>query len=88
MKNLKVRVKLIVSFLILLALAIVVGAVGIFSITSAAAETALLSDRTHIAILSARLNRNVQAQRASFRGAAIYHVMMNMERAEVTTYWT
>ncbi len=82
MKNLKVRVKLIVSFLILLALAIVVGAVGIFSITSAAAETALLSDRTHIAILSARLNRNVQAQRASFRGAAIYHVMMNMERAE------
>ncbi len=75
MKNMKVSMKLIVSFLVVTALAVTIGAVGIFSLTSAADNTALLSDRTEMAIVAARMNRNIQAQRAAFRGAAVYHVM-------------
>ncbi len=83
MKNLKIRVKLLGSFIIVVVLAVVIGLVGIFSLTSAADNTALLSDRTTIAIVAARLNRNVQAQRAAFRGAAIYHVMNMPEKRDV-----
>ena len=75
MKNMKVSKKLIVSFVIVIVLAAVIGVVGIFSLTSAADNTALMADRTEIAIIAARMNRTVQAQRAAFRGAAVYHVM-------------
>ncbi len=75
MKNLKVSMKLILGFLMITLLAVVIGTLGIFSLTSAADNTALLAERTEIAIIAARMNRNVQAQRAAFRGAAVYHVM-------------
>ncbi len=40
-----------------------------------------MAERTEIAIIAARMNRDVQAQRASFRGAAVYDVMnMTAER--------
>ncbi len=81
MKNMKVAVKLIVSFLIVAAMAVAIGVVGIFTLTAAADNTALLSDETTIAIDAARMNRDVQAQRASFRGAAVYQLMnMTAER--------
>ncbi len=75
MKNMKVSMKLITGFLIVVILAAAVGALGIFSLLSAAENTALLAERTEIAIISARMNRNIQAQRAGFRGAAVYQVM-------------
>ncbi len=75
MRNMKVAAKLIAGFLIVTLLAVAIGVVGIFSLTSAADNTALMSDRTEIAILAARMNRTIQAQRAAFRGAAVYHVM-------------
>ncbi len=71
MKNMKVSMKLITGFLIVVILAAAVGALGIFSLLSAAENTALLAERTEIAIISARMNRNIQAQRAGFRGAAV-----------------
>ncbi len=81
MRNMKVATKLIIGFLIVTILAVAIGVVGIFSLTSAADNTSLMSDRTTIAIIAARMNRNVQAQRAAFRGAAVYHVMsMDTER--------
>ncbi len=81
MKNMKVAMKLIIGFMIVTLLAVAIGVVGIFSLTSAAENTAVMSDRTEIAIIAARMNRNVQAQRAAFRGAAVYHVMsMDTER--------
>ncbi len=75
MKNLKVSMKLTVGFLLITVLAVIIGAVGFFSLTSAAENTALLAERTEIAIIAARMNRNVQAQRAAFRGAAVYDLM-------------
>ena len=81
MKNMKVSLKLIVSFMIVMVLTVAIGLMGIFSLTSAADNTALLAERTEIAIIAARMNRNVQAQRAAFRGAAVYQVMgMDTER--------
>ncbi len=79
MKNLKVSMKLIVGFLITIVLAVAIGLVGIFSLTASADNTALLAERTEIAIIAARMNRNIQAQRAAFRGAAVYHVMGDLE---------
>ena len=75
MKNLKVSMKLTVGFLIVTVLAIAIGVAGIVELTSAADNTALLAERTEIAIIAARMNRNIQAQRAAFRGAAVYHIM-------------
>ena len=75
MKNMKIRVKLITGFAVAIALAIVIGVVGIVSLTTAASNTALLNDRTTIAILSGRLAENVQEQRAAYRGAAAYSLM-------------
>ncbi len=75
MKNLKVSMKLTISFLIVTVLAVAIGVVGIVELTSAADNTALLAERTEIAIIAARMNRNIQAQRVAFRGAALYQVM-------------
>ena len=82
MKNMKVAVKLVTGFLIVTLLAVAIGAVGIFSLTSSAENTALLAERTEIAIIAARMNRNVQAQRAAFRGAAVYHVMEQADKRD------
>ncbi len=82
MKNMKVSMKLIVSFLIVTVLAIVIGVVGIFSLTTAADNTATLAQDTTVAIASARMNRNIQNQRAAFRGAAVYHVMGMLEQRD------
>jgi methyl-accepting chemotaxis protein len=84
MKNLKVSMKLIVSFLLITALAITVGIVGIFSLTSAANNTDLLAERTEIAIIASAMSRNIQAQRASFRGAAVYQAMGMTEKRDVS----
>ncbi len=82
MKNLKVSVKLIVSFLIVTALTVVIGALGIFSLNTAADNSGTMADATDMAIAAARMNRNIQAQRASFRGAAVYHLAGDMEQRD------
>ncbi len=71
-----------VSFLIVTLLAVAIGATGIFSLMSAADNTALMAERTEIAIIAARLNRTIQAQRAAFRGAAVYQVMGMTEQRD------
>jgi methyl-accepting chemotaxis protein len=52
--------------------AVVIGLLGILTIINAAAETDLLSNRTTMAILSMRLDENVQQQRAAYLGASTY----------------
>lgn len=89
MKNLKIRAKLIGSFMVTILLTAVIGLVGILSLNTAADNTALLNDRTNIAIISARMGRNVQQQRAAYRGASTYHLMdmfdnVNSALAEMT----
>lgn len=75
MKNLKIRMKLIGSFMVTILLTAVIGLVGIISLNTASDNTALLNDRTNMAIMSARMGRNVQQQRAAYRGASTYHLM-------------
>lgn len=75
MKNLKIRSKLIVSFAITIVLTAIIGFVGIISLNSSADKTALLNDRTNMAIWSARMGRNAQQQRAAYRGASTYYLM-------------
>ena len=82
MKNLKVSMKLIVSFLIVTALTVVIGVLGIFSLNTAADNSGTMADATDMAIAAARMNRNIQAQRASFRGAAVYHLAGDMEQRD------
>ncbi len=93
MKNMKVSMKLIVSFVIVTILAVAIGALGIISLRTAANNTAVMATRTEIAIATARMNRNVQAQRAAFRGAAVYHIMEQDDKrdsnlADITTLQT
>ncbi len=82
MKNMKVSMKLISGFLVMIVLAVAIGLTGIFSLTSAADNTALMAERTEIAIIAARMNRNIQAQRAAFRGSAVYHVMNKADQRD------
>ncbi len=79
MKNMRVSMKLIVGFLIVTVLAVGIGVLGIFTLTSSANNSATMADATTMAIAAARMNRNIQNQRASFRGAALYHMAGDME---------
>jgi|GEM_PF-3452080 len=75
MRNAKIQVKLTASFMVTVLLAVVIGLVGIAALTASVANTDLLNERTNMAIISARLERNVHQQRAAYRGATVYHTM-------------
>ena len=78
MKNIKIRMKLLLGFMITVLLAVIIGIVGVASILGLRNNTMLLNERTSTAIISERLARNVQQQRAIYRGAAFYS-MLEME---------
>lgn len=71
MKNMKIKVKLLVGFLIIALLAGVIGVVGIFGLLSTAEDAQSINDRSSNAVRSARLVRNAYQQRADIRGAAM-----------------
>ena len=75
MKNIKIRIQILLGFMGTVLLAVFIGLVGIFSLGTLRDNTELLNERTHMAILSARLERNVQQQRVSYRGALAYRLM-------------
>jgi methyl-accepting chemotaxis protein len=71
MKNLKISLKLLISFGIVILLTIAVGVTGILFLQDSSNDTAQLNTRADAAIVSARLNRNIQQQRSCFRDAFI-----------------
>ena len=80
MGNIKMKCKLIASFMIMVLFTVLVGVIGIISLQTSANNTALLNERTHMAIMSARLERNVHQQRAAYRGAAVYSLIGMSEK--------
>jgi methyl-accepting chemotaxis protein len=75
MKNMKIRTKLLTGFLLIALLTAIVGGVGIYALRTTAAETELLSARAGMAIVSARLARNVNQQRASYIGIVAFDLL-------------
>ncbi|MDR0952528.1 MAG: methyl-accepting chemotaxis protein [Oscillospiraceae bacterium] len=82
MKNLKVKAKLLVGFLIILVLAVAVGICGIISLTTAGDSITLLNDRQEQTVFNARTNQNVIMIRADIRGVAMSLLDFNKESIE------
>jgi len=74
MKNMKIRTKLMISFMISFLLVLVIGTVGMVSLRTMEENTDLLNNRTNIAIMSARLARNIQQQRKAYNSVAAYRL--------------
>ena len=64
-------------------LAGVIGLVGIASLTTSAQNTALLNERTNMAIMSARMERNIHQQQAAYRSATAFGLMAMAKRLDV-----
>jgi methyl-accepting chemotaxis protein len=82
MKNMKIKTKLVTGFLVIALLTAIVGAVGIYSLSTSSAETQLLNDRSTMAILSVRLARNVNQQRAAYLGLTAFDEIGDYDTAE------
>ncbi|MDR0964053.1 MAG: methyl-accepting chemotaxis protein [Clostridium sp.] len=79
MKDLKISLKLLVSFGIVILLTVVVGVMSILFLQDSSSDTALLDTRASAAISSARLNRIIQEQRACYRDAFLARLFDNAE---------
>ncbi|GHU80191.1 methyl-accepting chemotaxis protein [Clostridia bacterium] len=89
MKNMKIRVKLILGFMLVVALAIVIGLVGIFSLLSAKDDTALLNTRANIGIYANEALATISEQRVVARGAAFYVAVFDNDSAKAEiAKWT
>jgi hypothetical protein len=82
MGNMKIKAKLLMGFLIVALLTAAVGGVGIYSLKAASNETQLLNERAAMSILSVRLARNVDQQRAAYLGMAAFNRTGDAESAE------
>jgi methyl-accepting chemotaxis protein len=82
MKNMRIRKKLLLGFLLLTLLTAGVGAVGIYAAVSLADDAALLNRSTAAAISSERSLRNVVEERAAVRGAALHIILGDREGAQ------
>ncbi|GHV08157.1 methyl-accepting chemotaxis protein [Clostridia bacterium] len=82
MKNLKIAVKLIVSFVIVIALTAVVGIVGIYATTSMTEQGRLLDARANIGVWSAQLQSSIREQQGALRGVALYYSIEDQSQAE------
>jgi len=71
-KNMKIKTKMIMGFLLIVVLSLIIGILGILSVRDAADRTQLLATRANLAIESARLNENANAQKAAYVGASLY----------------
>ncbi|GHU79095.1 hypothetical protein FACS1894191_1120 [Clostridia bacterium] len=72
MKNMKIKAKLILSFMVVVLLAVIIGVVGVVSVLQLSAADSLLNARANMGVQSARLGRILQEQRAAYRGAALF----------------
>jgi methyl-accepting chemotaxis protein len=77
MKDLKISLKLLVSFGIVILLTVVVGVMSIFFLQDSSSDTALLDTRASAAISVVRLNRILQEQRSCYRDAFICCALEN-----------
>jgi methyl-accepting chemotaxis protein len=75
MKDLKISLKLFISFGIIILLTIAVGVTSIFFLQDSSGDTAKLNTRANGAIISARLNRNIQSQRSNYRDAFLSRML-------------
>ncbi|MDR1246643.1 MAG: methyl-accepting chemotaxis protein, partial [Clostridiales Family XIII bacterium] len=82
MKNMKIKTKLVTGFLLLALLTAIVGGIGIYSLRVTANETQLLNERATMAILSVRLARNVNQQRAAYLGVVAFDEIEEYADAE------
>jgi methyl-accepting chemotaxis protein len=82
MKNMKVKAKLLLSFMIVLIMALGIGIFGIFSTRSISTESSLLNARATMAVEAVQLGRLMQEQRAAYRGAALWFRLDQSARAE------
>jgi methyl-accepting chemotaxis protein len=77
MKDLKISLKLLISFGIVIILTIVVGVLGIIFLKDSSSDTNTLDRRASAAISSVRLNRILQEQRSCYRDAFICCALEN-----------
>jgi methyl-accepting chemotaxis protein len=84
MKNLKVKSKLLVSFMIILILAVAVGVCGIIALGTSGDSIELLSERQAESVANSRINQNVAMIRADIRGVGMS--MLNVDSAALDTY--
>ncbi|GHU88051.1 methyl-accepting chemotaxis protein [Clostridia bacterium] len=82
MKNLKISVKLIVSFVIVIVMTAIVGIVGIYSATSLTDSAKTLNDRATIGINGGDMVAYIQEQRSALRGIGLYILAGDKENAD------
>ncbi|MDR1572513.1 MAG: methyl-accepting chemotaxis protein [Clostridiales Family XIII bacterium] len=71
MKNMKIRTKLLTGFLIVAALALLVGMVGLLGMRNITESIGDVNRVSTIAIRAGQLMSNIQEQRSAFRGVAL-----------------
>ncbi|MDR0820848.1 MAG: methyl-accepting chemotaxis protein [Oscillospiraceae bacterium] len=79
MKNLKIKSKLLTSFIIIAAVAVIVGVVGIIAATSLTSSGKLLNDRATIGISAASMQSSVYEQRSATLGIALYTALFELD---------
>jgi methyl-accepting chemotaxis protein len=77
MKDLKISLKLLISFGIVILLTVVVGVMSILFLQDSSNDTSLLDRRASAAISAVRLNRILQEQRSCYRDAFICCALEN-----------
>jgi methyl-accepting chemotaxis protein len=81
MKNMKIKAKLIVSFMLIVVLAAAIGLTGIISVIHLSGEMSLLNERMDMSITSARMGRDMQGQRAAYLGTIMAFEMGLLDTA-------
>ncbi|GHU59450.1 hypothetical protein FACS1894133_6260 [Clostridia bacterium] len=82
MKNMKIKAKLIVSFVIVAVITAIVGIVGIVASTVLVNSASLLSDRATIGIDGATLLSEIYEQRSDTRGIALYIALFDQSNED------
>ena len=82
MKNMKIKMKLLTSFIIVAILTAIVGGVGIFSVTSMKSSADLLNSRANIGIYAGQALAAVYEQRGATRGVALYYALFDNAAAQ------
>ncbi|MDR1246661.1 MAG: methyl-accepting chemotaxis protein, partial [Clostridiales Family XIII bacterium] len=82
MKNMKIKTRLVTGFLLIAVLTVIVGGVGIYALRITSDETQLLSSRATMAIMSARLARNINQQRAAYLGLVAFDEIGDYDTAD------
>ncbi|MDR1570934.1 MAG: MCP four helix bundle domain-containing protein, partial [Clostridiales Family XIII bacterium] len=78
----KIKTKLLTGFIIMVVLTAAVGCVGVYSLTTSSTNTQLLNNRATMAIMSARLSRNIHQQRAAYLGIVAFDEIGDYDTAD------